>query len=263
MADHTPSPFRLLYRVCSSSDSDFSPYSQLQHTFPALPLTPHAALLVSLAYLPRLPHFPSHHSRNGCKNAACRMAASKILSNQQRLRDHTSEKELTSFHTSEEPTSFRTNEELTSFRSSEELSSFRTSEGRTSFHTSELGCVPRHSPNSTEGFPFSPPLPSPLSPKLLTGLAGTDQHLPGLETTFKELAVNSDARGVPVDSDPVLSPLDSDPKPVLGRTYECASGMVPPASCSPAPFSRLHTGKERGGAKRRSCAISFKVRSWC
>ena len=39
--------------------------------------------------------------------------------------------------------------------------------------------------------------------------------------------------------------------------------MAPPASSSPAPFARMHMGRERGGAKRRSCAIACKVSGWC
>lgn len=206
MADHTYSPFRLLYRVCSSCDGGFSPHSPHIHTFPALPLNQHSSLVVSLAYLPRLPQFPAAVS--------CKIATSKIMSSQRSIQRSIGQSTNEDSHTPLE--------------------------------------VIKHSPNSVEAFPFSPPLPSPLSPKLLTGLAdrqnlaspllAADQHVvAALERNFKELTMDSD--------------------PVVVRTSERAAGggVLPPAVCSPAPFSRMHTGRERGGAKRRSCAISCKV----
>lgn len=217
--DHTHTPFRLLYRVCSSSDVGFSPHCPLSHTFPALPLNQHSALLVSLSYLPRLPCFPATLLTPG--NVACKNTKSKINSTQR------------SIQTTSEDTSLD---------------------------------IIRHSPSSVEAFPFSPPMPSPLSPKLLTGLAAdrhafaapllaTDQHVAMLGNKIKELTLDPDP--VVVDPDPMAN---SDPVVIRERAGG-GGGAVPPAACSPAPFSRMHTGRGRGGAKRRSCAIACQVRS--
>lgn len=111
---------------------------------------------------------------------------------------------------------------------------------------------------SREGFPFSPPLPSPLSPKLLTGLAdemnldpslgcvaGDDDSatLSSLEQGMSELSLKSKMTKVSGDE---------------GAVRE-SRGVVPPAASSPAPFSRLHNTR-RDESKRRSCAITCKVR---
>ena len=220
MADHTHTPFRLLYRVCSRSDAGFSPHCPLSHTFPALPLNPHSALLVSLSYLPRLPCFPA--TLLTTDKMACRSTTSKIKSTQ---------------------------------------GSIQKSIGQSTNEDTSVDVV-RHSPSSVEAFPFSPPLPSPLSPKLLTGLAtdrpvfaapllATDQHVAMLGKKIRELTL---------DPDPVM---DSDPVVIRASQRDGGGGgggAVPPAACSPAPFSRMHTGRERGGAKRRSCAITCQVR---
>jgi hypothetical protein len=227
VTDHTHSPFRLLYRVCSSSrNRSFSPHTPLTHSFPALSLNQHSALLVSLTYLPRLPCFPAQVIHD---NVTCKIARSKIKSIQR---------------------------------------STQKSKGQSASEDSQ------HSPKSVEAFPFSPPLPSPLSPKLLTGLAdrptfatpllATDQLVAAttLASKMEGLAMNSDHV---VNSDPFLDcdlMVDSDPDPVVNSdpmVERRGGGVVPPAACSPAPFSRMHTGRERGGAKRRSCAISCKV----
>jgi len=102
-----------------------------------------------------------------------------------------------------------------------------------------------------EGFPFSPPLPSPLSPKLLMGLADSDAALETLDDAVNSL--EQSLQSMRLNSDPTPIPAKVEPSNAGG------GGAVPPAACSPAPFSRMEINRGRRGAKRRSCAITCKV----
>lgn len=117
-----------------------------------------------------------------------------------------------------------------------------------------VGRLAKESPK--EGFPFSPPLPSPLSPKLLMGLADRSTFDPSSESADKSLSSLEKAlQKVHLDSaDPTPIPVK-----VKSSNGRGGGGAVPPAACSPAPFSRMHMNRGRGGAKRRSCAMSCKV----
>ncbi len=268
---HTPFPLRLVYRVCNGSGNcngrSFS-YSAHHHTFPPLPLSPHASLLVAVAALPRLPQIPQQliatptYSRDA--TPTCYKDATP-----------TSQYEKSSIHHSWSNSGSR----------------YQSSNAKLTSAPVALGVGRLAKDHPKEGFPFSPPLPSPLSPKLLMGLADRapllDGHvgLPDLERSMGKVSlVDSDPMAVrgggdgqldsdpatvrtakQVNSDPVRTPgqLNSDLPPTQSKpsdnTRDGGGGAVPPASCSPAPFSRMHMGRERGGAKRRSCAITCKV----
>lgn len=278
--DHTPFRLQLVYRV-SSEPMDmkgFSPYSAHCHTFPSLHLSSHASLLVAVATLPRLPQVPPQ------------LLAKPITSNDATPPSH-----------QVKPSNHLTTSNSATLHRSETSAPVPLGVGRLA------------KPGPKEGYPFSPPLPSPLSPKLLMGLADhtPSQDLPELEQAVRRLNLvnsdpesgqvnssqpNSDPRsqvgsvkwriGGELDSDPrrttrqvyfdptratkqpnsgpivrtTTSELDSDLLPTPSEnTRGDGGGAVPPASCSPAPFSRMHMGRERGGAKRRSCAIVCKV----
>ena len=288
--DHTPFPLQLEYRVCSGSmdgntGKGFSPYSAHHHTFPPLHLSPHTSLLVAVATLPRLPQIPQQllalptaHSKNHDTTPTCSRDATP-----------TSQRDKSPNHHS----------------SNNGVSRYQASETSLTSAPVPLGVDRLTRACPKEGFPFSPPLPSPLSPKLLMGLADNalslDTHgMPELEKEVGKISLvdsNSNSRSTgdldfdptkTTNSDPMRTtrqvyfdpkrmtkPVNSDVRTTAGQldsdllptpsdnTREGGGGAVPPASCSPAPFSRMHMGRERGrergGAKRRSCAIVCKV----
>ena len=246
---HTPFPFQLLYRVCALTDAsndNFNPFSPECHTFPPLPLSPHTFLLVSVATLPRLPRLPEQ------------LAPSTDTSTSR-------------FHESVNKRSRGQGaNERSKGQSAAERSRGQGSNGATEQLISAplplgVGRLARESPK--EGFPFSPPLPSPLSPKLLMGLADTptpDPSRPLLSNSGGGDDDDDDLGGV-VSVERALQAvtLTSDPTPVPAEERSNGvgggGGAVPPAACSPAPFSRMRSGGDRGGVKRRSCAISCRV----
>lgn len=244
--DHTPFSLQLVYRVCrgeGDNEEEFSPHTPHYHTFPPLPLSAHSFLLVSVTTLPRLLQIPEELTSHPTRDIS--LQPKPHLHNNQKSKGQGSN-------------------ELK--RSKDQGSNeIKVSRGQGSSEIRGLNCaapmpfgverLAKASPK--EGFPFSPPLPSPLSPKLLTGLDmspfdptpnPTDRSVNSLEKALQHFN------------------LDSAPVPVKVEHSGGRGGggcVVPPSASSPAPFSRMHTseGVRRGGAKRRSCAIACKVRN--
>ena len=233
----TPLPFQLVYRVCALKDSSggFSPYVPHYHSFPPLPLSSHSVLLVSTTSLPRLSCIP------------------------QQLLPQVSTENLV--HTREPSWG----------QSSKGQSTERKSLPKDLMLSSaQMACLARDS--MREGFPFSPPLPSPLSPKLLVGLADklTFDHL-HISEDIGDKTVSSlekELEAFHLDSEvtsPFKAAADSGtgvvnwsngqaglvPPPVNSSGRQ--TGVVPPTASSPVPSSYM------GGMKRRSCAITCRV----
>lgn len=243
--DHTPCHIQLLYRVCCSGSGEglSSPH---YHNFPPLPLTQYSMLLVTVATLPRLPCVPEELITPPCLPRPRHDHGPIITPPCLPLPPHGP-----IIPSSEIPPGCSETSKLKS------SSAYRTATGQ----STDVACFHVAMGLRKEGFPFSPPLPSPLSPKLPTGLTSADDVIDALGRTVKELHVDSDIKHVDsdpkrVDSDP--KHVDSDPKPKHVACSNGGGGAVPPAACSPAPFSRLHSSRDRGGAKRRSCAIACK-----
>lgn len=226
--DHTPFPFQLLYRVCAPGDShnDFTPFPAHRHTFPSVPLTPNAFLVVTVATLPRLPHIPEQLSP---PSLTCDHSSNSTTDNSNSITDKNSSHCQSS------------NEQAR--RKAKYLTSAPVPLG--------IGRLAKESPK--EGFPFSPPLPSPLSPKLLMGLADRPTFSPSDSSDKGVSSLERTMRTVDLKSGPTPTPRDGK------SSSNGGGGAVPPSACSPAPFSRMHTNRERDCVKRRSCAISCKV----
>lgn len=123
---------------------------------------------------------------------------------------------------------------------------------------------------NTDSFPFSPPEPSPMSPKLLAGLADilpfrthriTDAHRSTgcahvEQFCFDKSCVGDDT----TEADPKKHVTD-EVTPVLTSTN--SRNVLPPSASSPMPYFRVrsHSNDHPGSMmnKRRSCAISVKV----
>ena len=124
---------------------------------------------------------------------------------------------------------------------------------------------------ATDSFPFSPPDPSPMSPKLLSGLGDVFPYRTHARTTGAQsngtehverscfdkscLGDNTATDHVPKEQ------VTNEETPVL--TSANSGNVIPPAASSPMPYFRLRSrSNDRPGNvmnKRRSCAISVKV----
>ena len=286
--DHTPLPFTLLCRLCTpvESSDDFTPFPANYHTFPCVSLSPHAYLVVTVATLPRLPGLPDQLSPP-CSRMVNRTTdnSHSTTDNSIRTTDTSNGAKGKSNSTTDNSNSATDNLIRTTDNSNSTTDkSHRTtdiSNGKSNSTTDnsnsttdnsvlnganhQAASVPmplsvgRLSKDSTkDGFPFSPPQPSPLSPKLLMGLADRttvdpsdrgvaygDRGVALLERTLQRVSLKTSPTPVPVPADSASS--------------NGGGGAVPPAACSPAPFSRMHASREKDGVKRRSCAIACKV----
>ena len=138
------------HRVCApgeDSTDQFTLHPPQLHTFPPSPLTPHSSLQVSVHHLPRLKDIPST------------------------LTPHISP--LLTPHTSS-PLSPPHCNIIDHFKDLSLSDSARSYHITPSLHTPHTS-PPSHTPQQ-EAFPFSPPQPSPMSPKLLAGLGEPLQY---------------------------------------------------------------------------------------
>lgn len=235
--DSIHSPFQLLYRLCSLDEggnpraefiSTCSGYGPVHHTFPLLPLTPHSSLphnstlLVSVTSLPRLQSIPHQL----IPTMAAYPQAKTVTTVRNGQHSHSSSSEML------------------------------TSRPRNS---SERLMVQKSSHGLHECFPFSPPLPSPLSPKLLSGLP--DRLT--IESSLATPSCNTDDYGTRDASSSCLKMLTnglSSLKLEGEGSKSHAPSMVettPRAPGSPAPFSSAYESNVL--KKRRSCALTCKV----
>lgn len=254
-------------RVCAPGEDgeQFKLHQPVEHCFPPAVIHEHYTLKVVVRSLPRLKHIPfsvdgvkKHNTKSIPKPTAM---TRKIFSSES----------LT--YPSIDDLSKRTAALYISPQQSSADSNSTTAATTTSSISAE---------NLSPTFPFSPPQPSPMSPKLLSGLADVLPYSRFQETITHEESPTTEANcphpqsfcfdtGCASHQAAGTDPHEKAPrsKPNQGRlTYQrraesCSypvsmSGVCPPSASSPIPFAR-----KTANEKRRSLAINIKVQLSC
>ena len=146
----------------------FTLYQLERHTFPPFAISQHSTLQVSVTYLPRLKQIPPLllGDPTEAERTMTELGGDSSLAKLRKQPQKTRDKDVKL-----SPPKTQVPDDLIQ----------RTSElciTKPSSHLREMG----HSP-SRDGFPFSPPQPSPMSPKLLSGLADKPPYNSLLDAT--------------------------------------------------------------------------------
>ena len=272
----------LLNRVCAPGEDEdlFTVHQPDRHCFPLAVVCEHYSLMVTVRCLPRLPHIPPNLV-GGNTSKQQKFGLTESVKPQEPLKSTwasvTREVFSSTTHQSIDDLSQRAASLYITPTSSSDLSlgSTRKATHVNTASTDTLsGCT----------FPFSPPQPSPMSPKLLSGLSDVLPYRNLQETIKKEeLIVNGrnchhsnlfcfDSGCVAHQPLSQQDPRDEVPGSKLNkgrglifqrRSESCSyplqpSGVCPPSASSPIPFARKATNE-----KRRSLAISIKVVMFC
>ena len=281
----------LLNRVCAPGDDEeqFTLHQPDGHCFPLAVVCEHWTLKVTVRCLPRLQHIPPiliggrKYATPPQQQQQCGRTESVGMQETSVSKEATvtTRRIFSSIaHSPMDDLSRRTEAlHITSSQAglSSHLSSSNSSNGTSSAKLT--------SPDQLPTFPFSPPQPSPLSPKLLSGLADVLPYS-GFQITVKQeestrqvkSTVETDCphsqsfcfdtgcvshhpvRRSPPSEDVPRSKVNQERESIFPqRSASCSyplspSGVCPPSASSPLPFAR-----KAANEKRRSLAINIKV----
>ena len=183
-----PPLFHSLSPACSSPEHLFTHCPPETHLFPLIQTSPHRWLQVSVSYLPRLDEIPS---------LLLPPRAPSLLDDNERVDPDSFLPQIDTLYIRQSPSSRGTasiREDNGTLRASllgtQNILSQYKNQSRTSRRIySKINCATSNSSSSSDSetsslshdfrqdiFPFSPPTPSPLSPKLLSGLPRALSH---------------------------------------------------------------------------------------
>ena len=259
----------ILNRVCAPGEDgeQFKVHQPVEHCFPVAIVHEHCTLKVVVRCLPRLEHVP--FSLNGVKINTQEPSIPKQAAVTRRVFSSAS-------------MTYPSIDDLSKRTAALHISSQQSSNGSNG-RTIVTTVKNTNTENLSPTFPFSPPQPSPMSPKLLSGLADV------LPYSRLQEAINHEEPQTQIRSTTETNCTHSQsfcfdsgcascqavricpheevhkPKPSQGRlTHQrraesCSyplspCGVCPPSASSPIPFAR-----KAANEKRRSLAINIKV----
>lgn len=214
ITDYAP----LSLRVCAAGDETWEHFTLCcpeSHSFPTAVLSPHCSLQITVTHLPRMKHIPPELLGN-VRHEDIHPAS---LDLPVKVRLHGAGVKLS-------PPNVELMDEIVK----------RTSALTVSSASESIALGKTREPHAKEGFPFSPPYPSPMSPKLLSGLA---DKLPSFMRSVKQ------EEALHCGSKPLQRVSDRQLRSEADREHACSRYFCFERTCVEQEESKLARGVHR------------------